>query len=117
MPPFSRTAVSGDVSSLPAVADIDDVAAFLKCCRATVRREVARKRLRGTKVGQRWRFLRDDVLTYVGGEDPASAVERAAWDAYIIELVAAAPPLRPDQISSLSALFDYQNPGSEGGGA
>lgn len=115
MPPFSRVALN-DVSSLPVVADIDDVAAFLKCCTTTVRREVKRKRLRATKVGQRWRFRREDVLAYLGADDPARAEERAAWDAHIQALVAAAPPLRPDQIAALSALLDYQQPGSKGGG-
>lgn len=117
MPSSSPVVVSDDVSSLPAVADIDAVAKFLKCCRATVRREVARKRLRGSKVGQRWRFRREDVLAYLDGEDAASAAERADWDAYIVKLVAAAPPLRPDQIAALSSLLDYQVPASRDGAA
>ena len=67
-----------------------------------------RGRLRGTKVGTRWRFRPEDVRAYLAGETPASVDERAAWDAYVRKVVAAAPPLRPEQIAALSALFDYQ---------
>ena len=85
----------------------------LDCCAATVRREATRGRLRGTKVGPRWRFQPDDVRAYLDGETPASAAERAAWDAYIRKVAAAAPPLRPEQVAALSALFDWQ-PGHGG---
>ena len=34
--------------------------------------------------------------------------EQAEWDAVVDAEVAAAPTLRPEQISRLSALFDYQ---------
>jgi excisionase family DNA binding protein len=97
------------VSLLPArLLDVEEAAAFLNCCRATVRREVARGRLRGQKVGQRWRFAPEDLLAYLDGEDAASAAERVEWDAYIKKVVADAPPLRPEQIAALSALFDWQ---------
>ncbi len=56
------------------------------------------------------------LLAYLDGEDPASTTERAAWDAYIRKVVAAAPPLRPEQVAALSALFDWQ-PAADGGGA
>jgi excisionase family DNA binding protein len=102
------------ISLLPDhLLDIEEAAAFLNCCRATVRREVARGRLRAQKVGQRWRFAPEDLLAYLDGEDPASTTERAAWDAYIRKVVAAAPPLRPEQVAALSALFDWQ-PGNGG---
>jgi excisionase family DNA binding protein len=96
--------------------DVYEVADRLGCCAATVRREANRGRLRGTKVGCRWRFQPDDVRAYLDGEDPASAGERAAWDAYIRKAAAAAPPLRPEQIVALSALFDWQ-PEPSGGEA
>jgi F0F1-type ATP synthase delta subunit len=34
--------------------------------------------------------------------------EQAEWDAVIDAEVAAAPPLSPEQIARLTALFDYQ---------
>jgi hypothetical protein len=37
-----------------------------------------------------------------------TADEQAEWDAVIDAEVAAAPPLRPEQIATLSALFDCQ---------
>jgi excisionase family DNA binding protein len=92
--------------------DVYQVAAILNCCTATVRREANRGRLRGSKVGTRWQFQPDDVRAYLDGEDPASAGERAAWDAYVRKAAAAAPPLRPEQIAALSALFDYQPDGA-----
>ncbi len=92
--------------------DVDGVAAILNCCTATVRREANRGRLRGTKVGTRWRFQPEDVRAYLAGETPASIDERAAWDAYVRKAAAAAPPLRPEQIAALSALFDYQPDGA-----
>ena len=73
--------------------DVDEVADFLDCCPATVRREANRGRLRGMKVGSRWRFQPDDVAAYLDGETPASTAERTAWDAYIRKVVAEAPPL------------------------
>lgn len=88
--------------------DIDEVAGFFHCCRATVRREVARGRLPGQKVGQRWRFKYDDVLAYLHDETPASAAERTSWDAYVRKVGANAPPLRPEQIAALSALLDWE---------
>jgi hypothetical protein len=39
-----------------------------------------------------------------------TAAEQAEWDAVVDAEVAAAPALRPDQITRLSALFDYQPP-------
>lgn len=45
-----------------------------------------------------------------------TADEQAEWDAVIDAEVAAAPPLRPDQIAALSALFDWQ-PARDGGNA
>jgi excisionase family DNA binding protein len=90
------------------VLDVYEVADVFDCCAATVRREVARGRLRGTKVGSRWRFQPEDVAAYLDGEDPASAAERAAWDAYVRKVVANAPPLRPEQIAALSALLDWE---------
>lgn len=107
----------GTISLLPDhLLDIEEAAAFLNCCRATVRREVARGRLRAQKVGQRWRFAPEDLLAYLDSETAASAAERTEWDAYIRKVVAAAPPLRPEQVAALSALFDYQ-PAADGGGA
>ena len=88
--------------------DVYEVAESSTVCPATVRREANRGRLRGTKVGSRWRFQPDDVAAYLDGETPASAAERAAWDAYVRKVVAAAPPLTPEQIAALSALFDWQ---------
>jgi excisionase family DNA binding protein len=96
--------------------DVYEVAEILDCCPATVRREVKRDRLRGTKVGSRLRFTRDAVAAYLDGETPTSTAERTAWDAYVRKVVAEAPPLRPEQIAALSALFDYQ-PAADGGGA
>jgi excisionase family DNA binding protein len=96
--------------------NIFEVADIFDCCAATVRREVSRGRLRGTKVGSRWRFQPEDVAAYLNGEDPAAAAERAAWDAYVRKVVAAAPPLRPEQIAALAALFDHQ-PAADGGDA
>ena len=95
--------------------ETDEVAVILNCCVATVRREANRGNLRGTRIGQRWRFRPEDVRAYLDGEDPAAAAERAAWDAYVRKVVAAAPPLRPEQIAALSALFDWE-PGKDGGG-
>ena len=94
--------------------EIDEVAVVLKCCPATVRREANRGRLRGTRIGQRWRFRPEDVLAYLNGETPASTSEREAWDAYVRKVVADAPPLRPEQIAALSALLDWE---PENGGA
>jgi hypothetical protein len=37
-----------------------------------------------------------------------NADQQAEWDAVIDAEVAAAPPLRPEQIAALSALFDWQ---------
>ncbi|MDW5610013.1 helix-turn-helix domain-containing protein [Mycolicibacterium sp. D5.8-2] len=88
------------------VLDVYKVAEALDCCTATVRREANRGRLRGTKVGSRWRFRPEDVAAYLDGETPAQAAERHDWDAHIRKVVAAAPPLTPGQISALSALFD-----------
>jgi excisionase family DNA binding protein len=86
--------------------DVYEVADILDCCAATVRREVTRGRLHGTKVGSRWRFQPDDIAAYLDGETPASSAERTAWDAYVRKVVAAPPPLTPEQIAALSALFD-----------
>jgi excisionase family DNA binding protein len=94
--------------------DTYEVADILECCPATVRREVKRGRLRGTKVGSRWRFQPEDIAAYLDGETPAAAAERAAWDAYVRKVVANAPPLTPEQIAALSALFDWE---PENGGA
>jgi excisionase family DNA binding protein len=94
--------------------DVYEVADILDCCAATVRREATRGRLRGTKVGSRWRFTPDDVAAYLDGETPAAAVERHEWDTYIRKAVAAAPPLTPEQIAALSALTDWQ-PASDDG--
>ena len=111
MKPVTR----GTISPLPdPLLDVEETAAILNCCRATVRREVKRGRLRATKVGQQLRFKPADVLAYVDGDDPAHAAERAEWDAYITKLAAEAPPLRPEQIAALSALFDWQ-PSNDGG--
>jgi excisionase family DNA binding protein len=96
--------------------DVDEVADKLGCCNATVYREVKRGRLRAAKVGSRWRFRPDDVDAYLAGEDPASAGERAAWDVYVRKAAEAAPPLRPEQIAALSALFDWE-PAPNGGAA
>jgi excisionase family DNA binding protein len=93
--------------------DVYEVAEILDCCLATVRREATRGRLRGVKVGSRWRFQPDDVAAYLAGETPASTAERTAWDAYIRRVVAEAPPLRPEQIAALSALLDWE-PGTGG---
>jgi excisionase family DNA binding protein len=106
MPSFSTTPVELPNRAL----DVDEVAEFLNVCAATVRREVKRGRLRGIKVGQVWRFKPADVLAYLDGDTPAIVAERADWDSYIRKLVANAPPLRPEQIAALSALFDWQPP-------
>ena len=68
--------------------DVYEVADILDCCAATVRREANRGRLRGTKVGSRWRFQPDDIAAYLDGETPASTAERTAWDAYVRKVVA-----------------------------
>ncbi|MGV0781470.1 helix-turn-helix domain-containing protein [Mycolicibacterium sp. XJ775] len=90
--------------------DVYEVADILDCCPATVRREANRGRLRGVKVGSRWRFQPEDIRAYLDGEDPASTIERAAWDAYVRKVIAGAPPLRPEQIAGLSTLFDWEQP-------
>ena len=56
------------------------------------------------------------MRAYLDGEDPAAAAERAAWDRYVRKVVAAAPPLRPEQIAALSALLDWE-PEPDGGAA
>ena len=88
--------------------DVYEVADILDCCTATVRREAKRGRLRGIKVGSRWRFQPEDIAAYLDGETPASAAERTDWDAYVRKVVAEAPPLQPEQIAALSALFDWE---------
>jgi excisionase family DNA binding protein len=88
--------------------DIDEVAEFLHCCTATVRREAKRGRLRGTKVGACWRFRPEAIAAYLDGETPANAAERAEWDAYVRKVVASAPELTAAQTSALSSLFDWQ---------
>ena len=93
--------------------DVYEVADILDCCTATVRREHKRGRLRGVKVGARVRFTREAVAAYLDGETPASTAERTDWDAYIRKVVAEAPPLTPEQIAALSALFDWE-PGKDG---
>ena len=40
--------------------------------------------------------------------DPPPPPSWAAWDAYVRKVVAAVPPLRPEQIAALSALFDWK---------
>jgi excisionase family DNA binding protein len=47
--------------------DVYEVAEYLKCCTATVRREVQRGRLRSTRIGQRLRFHPEDVRAYLDG--------------------------------------------------
>jgi excisionase family DNA binding protein len=59
-----------DVPVLDAVLDADEVAVILDCCNATVRREANRGRLRGVKVGSRWRFRLEAVDAYLDGETP-----------------------------------------------
>jgi excisionase family DNA binding protein len=88
--------------------DVYEVAEALDCCAATVRREANRGRLGGTRVGACWCFRPEDVRAYLDGETPAAAAERAAWDAYVRRVVAAAPPLRSEQIAALSALLDWE---------
>lgn len=92
--------------------DVDEVAEYLNVCTATVRREVKRGSLRGTKVGSVWRIQSADLLAYLDGDTPSIAAERADWDAFIRKLVADAPPLRPEQIVALSALLDW-HPGED----
>jgi excisionase family DNA binding protein len=85
--------------------NIADAAAYLHCCRATVLREVARGRLRGQKVGNRWRFAPEDLRAYlVRGDD---------WSALVEQNVKKAPRLAPWQVQRLTALFDYQPPTGE----
>ena len=43
-----------------------------------------------------------------------TTTEQAEWDERIDAEVAAAPPLRPDQIAKLSALFDYEDTATGG---
>ena len=117
MPSFSPAPATPATELPDRTLDIDEVATYLNCCRATVRREIARRRLRAYKVGQRWRFTRDDVLAYLDRDNPASVAERAAWDAYIRKLAASAPPLSAAQITALSALLDSQPAGGRGSGA
>ena len=88
--------------------DVYEVADILDCCAATVRREVARGRLRGTKVGSVWRFRPTDIVAYLDGVTPAAAAERTDWDSYVRAVVAEAPPFRPEQIAALSALLDWE---------
>src|SRR5262245_4022465 len=83
--------------------DVHEVDDILDCCIATVRREAQRRRLKGTKVGSRWRFQPIDVAAYLDNETPARLAERAAWDAYIRKQVAKAPPLTAEQTAALSA--------------
>ena len=76
---------------------VEESAAFLHCCQATVRREVARGRLRGQKVGARWRFAPEDLRAYLArtGDDYTELIEEA---------VKAAPRLQPWQIQRLTAV-------------
>jgi excisionase family DNA binding protein len=81
--------------------NVEESAAFLHCCQATVRREAIRGRLRGRKVGARWRFAPEDLHAYLArtGDDYAELIEEA---------VKVAPRLQPWQIQRLTALFDYR---------
>jgi hypothetical protein len=96
------------------VLDVSKVAEALDCCGATVRREANRGRLKGVKCNSRWSFQAEDVAAYLDSETPAAAAERHDWDRDIRKLVAAAPPLRPDQIAALTALFDWTPPAGGG---
>jgi excisionase family DNA binding protein len=49
--------------------DVYEVAAYLKCCAATVRREVQRGRLPSSRIGQRLRFRPEDVRAYLDRGD------------------------------------------------
>lgn len=58
--------------------DVDEVAAVLHVCTATVRREAQRGHLRGRHIGRRWRFMPADVLAYLDGDIPSSPAPRLA---------------------------------------
>jgi excisionase family DNA binding protein len=90
------------------VLDVYEVAEILDCCTATVRREANSGRLRGIKVGYRWKFHPEAIAAYLDGETAASTAERTDWDSYVRKVVAEAPPLTPEQIAALSALLDWQ---------
>lgn len=92
--------------------DVFEVAEILDCCVATVRREANRGRLRGTKIGSRWRFTPEGVADYLDGQNPAETAERVRWDAHIRKIVAHAPPLTAEQVAALSALLDWNGGGN-----
>jgi excisionase family DNA binding protein len=51
-----------------AVLTADEAADLLRVSTKTVLRMARRQTLPGTKVGRSWRFLRSDLLAYVGGK-------------------------------------------------
>jgi excisionase family DNA binding protein len=93
-------AVTKSVAREPLLS-VEEAAAFLNCCHSTVRREANRGRLRGQKVGARWRFAPEDLDAYLAraGDDYTELIDEA---------VKAAPRLAPWQIQRLTALFDYR---------
>jgi len=99
---FDREHAVTDTLDRDRLLSVEESAAFVNVCQVTVRREVARGRLRGQKVGARWRFAPEDLRAYLsrtGGDDYAELVR---------EIVAAAPPPTPEQLQRLTALFDYR---------
>ncbi len=57
-----------DVADLPAVCTVADVARLLQCTGAYVSRIAAEGILPAFKLGNRWRFRRDDVRAYIDRE-------------------------------------------------
>ena len=74
---------------------------MLDCCAATVRREANRGRLRGTKVGSRWRFPPDDVPPTSTAKTPRRR-RTHRLGRLRPQSGGQAPPLRPEQVAALS---------------
>jgi excisionase family DNA binding protein len=85
--------------------DVFEVADVCDCHVATVQREARRGKLRGTKVGSRWRFRPEDVAAYLEGLTPAERAERTSWDAYVRGVLDAAPELTAEQKDRIATLL------------
>lgn len=86
------------------VLDVYEVADICGCHVATVQREARRGKLRGTKVGSRWRFRPEDVAAYLEG-GPQPTAEQQRFDDYIAKIAAAAPELSQSQCDRIAALL------------
>ena len=94
-----------DPVSLQPTLDSSDLAALFKLHPKTVRKLLADGELPATKVRGQWRVRSEDAAAFLVGDGRCNAAE---YDAHIQAIVDAWPPLRPDQIAALSALFDWQ---------